>query len=110
MLGVTYGSVRAGVLGPAHISMFPIAILAITVESFATKVEQLGVREALTILLQSVVVIVSAYAAMSSFLLQTVIFGFPETLLAVGAAYLALGRYVGLRLAEYGRFRWLWVG
>ncbi len=110
MLGVTYGSVRAGVLGPAHISMFPIAILAITVESFATKVEQLGTREAIVILLQSVVVIVCAYAVMSSFLLQAVVFGFPETLLAVGAAYLALGRYVGLRLAEYGRFRWLWVG
>ena len=81
-----------------------------TVESFATKVDQIGGREAISILLQSVLVIVVAYAVMSSFLLQTIVFGFPETLLAVGAAYVALGRYVGLRLVEYSRFRWLWVG
>jgi transglutaminase-like putative cysteine protease len=107
MIGVTYTSVQVGTLEPAHVTMFPIAILAITVESFASRFEELGPAKAFSVLLQSVVVIALIYAVIESYAVQAIVFVFPEILFAVAAAYLLLGRYVGLRLAELRRFRWL---
>jgi len=109
MVVVTYVSVQSGVLEPAHVSMFPIAILAITIESFFTKSVELGLRQALSVMLQTLVVIAAVYATLDSHFLQTLVFGFPELLLSVTAGYLVLGRFVGMRLSEYRRFRWLLV-
>ena len=110
MLGVTYGSVRAGILAPAHVSMLPIAILAITIESSFTKWTELGARRTLLIFVQTILVIAIIYELLDVFALQTLVYTFPEVLLIVGAAYLALGRYLGMRWLEYSRFRWLFAG
>lgn len=109
MLAATYASVRLDLLEPARVSMFPIAILAITVESFFTRSEELGPRQALLALVQTLAVIAAVYAVMESYPVQAFVFGFPETLLGVAAAYIALGRWMGLRWVEYHRFRWLLV-
>ncbi len=109
MLGVTYLSVQTGVLAPAHVSMFPIAILAITIESSFTKWTELGAKRTLLIFLQTLIVISVVYVLLDVYALQTLVFTFPEVLLIVGAAYLALGRYLGMRWFEYSRFRWLFV-
>ena len=51
----------------------------------------------------------ASYTAMDSHLVQAVLFVFPEVLLVVTALYILVGRYVGLRLLELRRFRWLLV-
>jgi hypothetical protein len=102
---VTYASVRAGALEPAHVSFFPIAILALTVENFfLTAVEQ-GRSQAASVLLQTLAVITLVYATIDSFFVQAVVFVFPEVLLGVVAASLVVGRWTGMRLTEYRRFR-----
>lgn len=109
MLSVTYGSIQLGALAPAHISLFPIAILTITIESFFSKSTDLGNREAFSMLLQTLAVVALIYWVIDSHFVQMVVFAFPEVLLAVAAANLALGRWMGMRWVEYRRFRWLAV-
>lgn len=110
MLAVTYGSVRAGVLEPAHISLFPIAILTLTIESFFIRSTELGLREAISGVGQTLLVVVIVYLLIDSFFVQAVVFAFPEVLLGVVAANLVIGRWTGLRFSEYRRFRPLWAG
>jgi len=107
MLGVTYVSAERGVLEPARISMFPIAILAITIESYFTRTLEVGTRQALWVMFQTLIVIAVVYWVLDQHFVQAVVFTFPEMLLVVAAAFLMIGRYVGMRLLEYWRFRWL---
>ncbi|MEW6775129.1 MAG: UUP1 family membrane protein [Bdellovibrionota bacterium] len=109
MLAISYWGVQVGVLAPAHVSMFPIALLAITVEGAFIKTQERGISETVKILAGTLLAVALVYAAFDSHLLQAVVFVYPEVLLAVLAAYLLIGRWVGLRLFEYKRFRWLLV-
>lgn len=107
MLGVTYVSAQRGVLEPASISMFPIAILAITIESYFNRVLEVGTQQALAVMAQTLMVIVVVYWVLDQHFVQAVVFTFPEVLLATAAGFLLIGRYVGIRLLEFWRFRWL---
>jgi len=109
MLVATYVSVAMGNITAANVSLFPLAILTLTVESFFMKAVETGRLQALWTLVQTLLVATVAYVTMSSFALQSVIFVFPETLLAVVAASLVVGRWTGMRLSEYYRFRLLWA-
>jgi hypothetical protein len=109
MLVATYVSVATGNVTAANVSLFPLAILTLTVESFFMKVVETGRAQALWMLAQTMLVATLAYVTMSSFALQSVVFVFPEVLLAVIAASLVVGRWTGMRLSEYFRFRLLWA-
>jgi hypothetical protein len=105
MLTLTVVGVHYGLFDLAHVSLFPIAILAITAERFAlTEVEQ-GSRKAWHITFMTLIVISAAFVVMDSQFLQSLILAFPETLLVVIAINLWLGKWVGLRLVEFMRFR-----
>lgn len=110
ILAVTLISVAFGNQAPANISMFPIAILAITIESSFTRWSEVGAKRAALIFLQTLIVISVVYLFLDLHAIQTLIFTFPEVLLVVGAAFLGLGRYLGMRWFEYSRFRWLLTG
>ena len=107
MLGTSYLAVRAGMLAPASVSMFPIALLAITVESAFIRGQERGTMETIKVLLGTLFAVGLIYLVFDSFVVQAVIFVFPEILLAILGLYLLLGRFVGMRLFEYHRFRWL---
>jgi len=109
MLVMTVASVNLGLLELAHITLFPIAIMAITAERFAIVESEQGFIKALTITLSTIVVIAAAYAVMDSLFLQSIILAFPETLLIIIALNLWLGRWIGMRVSEYARFRHLLV-
>jgi hypothetical protein len=49
----------------------------------------------------------ACHVVMGSLALQVLVIGFPEVLLLVVAANVYLGRWVGMRLSEYRRFRGL---
>jgi len=97
--------VHTGLFDLAHISLFPIAILAITAERFAIIEVEQGLREALHITSVTLLVIAACYAVMDSLFLQSMILTFPELLLVVIALNLWLGKWVGMRLLEFVRFR-----
>lgn len=105
MLVVTLAAVALGLNAPANISMFPIAILAITIEGSFNRWNEFGAAKAISIFLQTLFVIGAVYATLDSLFIQNLIFTFPEFLLMVGAAYICLGRYLGFRWLEYFRFR-----
>lgn len=105
ILGLTVLSVRLGAFELAHVSLFPIAILAITSERFCILWDENGFRKAAGMLAQTLVGVALCYATMASLGLQVLILGFPELLLVVIALSLWMGRWTGIRLREYWRFR-----
>ncbi|MEW5756867.1 MAG: UUP1 family membrane protein [Pseudomonadota bacterium] len=98
-------SVKFGLLELAHISLFPIAILAITAERFAIIEAEQGLRKSLKITLATALVITACYVAMGSLFLQSMILAFPEVLLIIIALNLWLGKWIGMRVMEFVRFR-----
>lgn len=104
MIGLSAAAASYGIGTLAYLSLFPIAVTTLTTERFAVTVEQEGWREALVVSAQTALVVSACYLAMESSALQSVFMAFPELLLVVLAVDLWLGRWMGLRLTEYGRF------
>ncbi len=109
MMTMTVGGVHYGLFELAQMTLFPIAILAITSERFAIMVEEQGMAETMKLMFTTVIVIAAAYAVMSSIFMQSLFLAFPELLLVVMALNVWLGRWVGMRLMEFVRFRHLMV-
>ncbi len=110
MLLMTIVGVHFGFFELAHISLFPIAILAITAERFTIVEIEQGWQKAIVMSLNSIIVIAAAYAVMGSLFLQSMILAFPELLFLVIALNLWLGKWVGMRVTEFYRFRRLLFG
>lgn len=91
----------------AYITMFPVVVITITAERFARNIMEEGYGKALWVTAQTLVVVLMAYAAMNSRTMEALFLAFPELFLIIGAAMLLLGRWMGLRITEYKRFRWL---
>ncbi|RMG48662.1 MAG: transglutaminase [Acidobacteria bacterium] len=104
-LAVVLFGAATGTLLPTRASLFPLAILTLTIERFSTMLEQDGTRRALTVALGTVVVVCSTFAVMNWEPLQIAVLTFPELLLLVVAAFLVAGRWFGIRLTELLRFR-----
>ena len=101
---------RVGLHALSYVAMFPIAVLAITAERLYLALEERGFRDAGRELAGTLVVILACYLVMNSLALQALMLQFPELLLLVLAADIYLGRWVGMRLSEYLRFRQLIPG
>jgi hypothetical protein len=87
------------------IALFPMVILAMTIERMSLVWEELGPMEALKQGCGSLIVASLGYVTMNSRSLGHLVFVFPELLLVILAFTLLLGRYTGYRLTELWRFR-----
>ena len=105
LLLMTVGGVHAGLFELAHVSLFPIAILAITAERFSILEAEQGWRKVSKITLSTILVIAACYVVMDSLFLQSLVLAFPEVLLILVALNLWLGKWVGMRFSELFRFR-----
>lgn len=105
MLAVSLIAERLELGRLSHVALFPIAVLAITAERFYLGLTERGLRHAAKELGGTLVVMSACYVVINSLALQLLVIGFPEALLAVVAANIYLGRWVGIRLSEYSRFR-----
>jgi hypothetical protein len=110
MLTITIVGVQFGLFELAHITLFPIAILAITAERFVLIETEQGFGKALRILLVTILVVAACYVVMGSLFLQSMILAFPELLLVVIALDLWLGKWIGIRVLEFIRFKRLIFG
>lgn len=108
LLGVASAAVSFNLIDLAHVTLFPIAILAITSERFALVEMEQGLRKALKLLAVTLVAVGACFAAMSMLVLQNLFLVFPEALLYIVALALWLGRWSGIRVLEFLRFRLLW--
>ena len=105
MLGLSLLAERFELTKLTHISLFPIAVLALSAEKFYLTLSDEGIWPAAKGLLGTMLVIVACYAVMASLALRVLMIAFPEVLLLVVAANVYLGRWTGLRISEYWRFR-----
>lgn len=105
ILGTALLADHAGLHRLTRITMFPLAVMAITAERFYLALTEQGAPRAMRELAGTLVVMLACFAVMSSLALQVLLIGFPEVLLVVVAADIYLGRWVGVRLSEYLRFR-----
>ncbi len=87
------------------VALFPMVIIAMTIERMSIVWEERGPVDAIRAATGSLVVAVFAYIAMGLSWLEHLIFTFPELLLVVLALVLLAGRYTGYRLFELGRFK-----
>lgn len=87
------------------VALFPVVILAMTIERMSLIWEEYGPSEALNRGFGSLLAACLGYIILSNDTLAHLAFVFPELLLVVLAAILLLGRYTGYRLTELWRFR-----
>lgn len=102
LLGLGVANDRSSVLS---FSIFPALILTLLAEEFIAAQFKSGVRTALTITSWTLVLAILCYFIVSSEIFRTLILSYPEITLLAIPINLALGRWSGLRLAEYFRFR-----
>lgn len=105
MAMVSLFSHKLGIDRGISVALFPMVIMAMTIERMSLVWEEFGPFEALQQGFGSLLVAVLGFLLMSSKLLGHLVFVFPELLLVLLAAMLLMGRYTGYRLTELWRFR-----
>ncbi|MFA5857834.1 MAG: UUP1 family membrane protein [Elusimicrobiota bacterium] len=107
MFALTVLGVKLKFFALSYVSLFPIAVLTITAERFAILQIEEGTKKAFKIMGMTVIVVWFCYLAMNSLAMESLFLSFPELLLWMVVLNLWLGRWVGIRLSEVKRFRWL---
>lgn len=87
------------------VSLFPIVILAMTIERAALMWEEAGAKDTIVAGVGSILASIIGYFCMINDYVQHWAFVFPELLLLVLAINILVGRYNGYKLIEYFRFR-----
>lgn len=87
------------------IALFPMVIMAMTIERMSIAWEERGAGHAIKEAIGTLIVSALAALAMSWNPLEHFVFVFPEILLVLLAFTLMLGRYSGYRITELFRFR-----
>ncbi len=105
MMVMSVVSYAFGVGGGIQITLFPMIILAWTIERMSLIWEEEGKRSALIQVGGSLLVSVLAYLFMKVAQIQYWAFYFPELLLVLLAGILMIGRYTGYRISELFRFK-----
>lgn len=105
MLVISVASHKLGLETGLSVALFPMVIIAMTIERMSIVWEERGAADAIRGGIGSLLVAVIAYLAMGMDWLEHIIFTFPELLLLALALVLLLGRYTGYRLTEIGRFK-----
>jgi hypothetical protein len=105
MLMVSIVSHKLGMETGLSVALFPMVIIAMTIERMSVTWEERGPGDAMRAGVGSLIVAAFAYLAMGMHWLEHLIFAFPELLLVVLAIVVVLGRYTGYRFTELGRFK-----
>ncbi len=102
---VTIASHRMNLEIGLSVALFPMVILAMTIERMSIVWEELGASDAIRQGVGSLIVAAVCYLFMFHPQVEHLVFVFPEVLLAVLGVTLLVGRYTGYRLTELRRFR-----
>ncbi|NLG75244.1 MAG: inactive transglutaminase family protein [Xanthomonadaceae bacterium] len=105
MVAVSVLSQKLGLQPGLSLALFPIVIIAMTIERMSIVWEERGASEAIQEGVGSLIVAALAYVVMGINWLEHLVFVFPELLLLVIVATLLAGRYTGYRLLELHRFK-----
>lgn len=87
------------------VALFPMVILAMTIERVSVIWDERGAQEAILQAIGSLIVAALCYMVMTIPSVEHIFFTFPELHLVLLAATILIGRYTGYRLLELGRFK-----
>lgn len=87
------------------VALFPMVIIAMTIERMSIVWEELGANAAVRQGIGTLIVAALTYLVFTWQSLEHLMFVFPELLLVLLAANILLGRYTGYRLLELRRFK-----
>ncbi len=107
MLGLTYLGLTFNFHRLVFVSLFPVVVMTMTVERFSRTIVEDGMTAALTRSVVTGFAILGCYAVISLKSLSLILMTFPEALLYMVALNLWVGRWAGIRVMEYWRFRHL---
>jgi len=105
MLLISLMSHKLGMETGLSVALFPMVIIAMTIERMSVVWEERGAADAMRAGGGSLLIAMAAYIFMGMRWLEHIIFTFPELLLVVLAIVLLAGRYTGYRLLELRRFK-----
>ncbi|MDX1405460.1 MAG: inactive transglutaminase family protein [Woeseiaceae bacterium] len=105
MLVISVVAHKIGLETGLSVALFPMVIIAMTIERMSVVWEERGAGDAIRAGLGSLMVAAIAYLVMGMDWLEHIVFAFPELLLVVLALVLLVGRYTGYRLTELKRFK-----
>ena len=105
MLALSVVTHRLGLERGLSVALFPMVILAMTIERMSVIWDELGAAESIKQAAWTLLAAAGAYLVMTTPIIAHLVFYFPELLLVVLAGMLLLGQYRGYRLLELRRFR-----
>ncbi len=91
----------------ASFSIFPILILTLLAEEFIALQFTSGAKKALTVTAWTLALSIGCYFIVSWQIVRTLFVSYPEIVLLAIPINVLLGRWTGLRLTEYIRFKYL---
>lgn len=83
---------------------FPFIILTLVSEKVARTIDEDGLRTALDMYLQTLLVTIIIYFVLNAKVIQNFMITFPEVLISFAGINLMLGKWIGFRVLEYPRF------
>jgi len=104
---VSVAGVKTGMTQLAYVTLFPVVVVTISAERFAKTIIQDDYQTAMKLAFQTLLVAAAAYVVMSSSTVESLFLSFPELFLVIIGLNLILGRWIGMRLTELFRFRWI---
>ena len=105
MLALSVLTHRLGLERGLSVALFPMVIIAMTIERMSIIWDEVGPGEAVAQGAGTMLAAAVAYYVMSIKLIEHLVFIFPELLFVVLGVMILLGRYTGYRLLEIRRFR-----
>jgi len=105
MLMIGFSTNQLGLDRLLSISLFPMVILAMTIERMSITWEENGAKTAIIQGLGSLLVACLGYLVMTNQHLTYLMFAFPEFLFVILGICIWMGRYTGYRISELFRFR-----
>ena len=105
MLIISFTTSQLGLERLLSISLFPMVILAMTIERMSITWEESGISTALIQGFGSLIVACLGYLIMTNQHLNYLMFAFPELLFVVLGVCIWMGSYTGYRVSELFRFR-----
>lgn len=89
------------------LSFFPIIITSIMAERFARAIDEDGYEIAFSKMIQTLIATSFCYLVFKAVAIKSILLIFPELILIMIAGNLMLGKWIGLRLIEYHRFKYI---
>jgi len=105
ILGVFLAAAQTDQTGLLTISIFPILIMTVMTEQFVAVQIEKGARTAIRLTIETLALSILGYYIVSWDTLKELVLGFPELILLTIVINVLIGRFAGLRISEYWRFR-----